>query len=254
MMAKKEKSNLRPVIIAAVTAIFLMAVFGSIHRILAARLATPVDIPLISPEILEKLPFQMGEWTGTEVPLDEDIVRATDTDAHISRNYSRYNASEQVWLYVAYGTRGRDLMPHRPEVCYTGAGWTLNTRNSMEMLLSDGMKLQCTVFQFSRGTLNKKKLAVLHYYIIDGQYCRDVSLLRSNVWRGSGTVDYIAQVQIVTALRGDLTADSAVKTISAFAVESASSISKLFENAQDVESSDIKNSHTNNIFGVTGND
>jgi len=243
MMAKKEKSNLRGVIVAAITAIFLMAVFGSIHRILAARLATPVDIPLISPETLEKLPFQMGEWTGQEVALDEDIVRATDTDAHISRNYSRYNASEQVWLYVAYGTRARDLMPHRPEVCYTGSGWTLMSRDSMEIPLSDGMKLQCTIFQFYRGTLNKKKLAVLHYYIVDGQYCRDVSLLRSNVWRGSGTVDYVAQVQVVTAIRGDLTVESAVKTISAFAVESASLISKLFEKAQESISSDTNNSH-----------
>ena len=254
MMAKKEKSNLRPVMVAAVTAIFMMAVFGAVHRILAARLATSVDIPLISPEALEKLPFQMGEWTGQDVELDEDVVRATDTDAHISRNYSRYNASEQVWLYVAYGTRARDLMPHRPEVCYTGSGWTLITRSSMEMLLGDGMKLQCTVFRFSRGTLNKKKLAVLHYYIVDGQYCRDVSLLRSNAWRGSGTVDYVAQVQVVTAVRGDLTDESALKKITAFAVESASSISKLFENAQDSISSDTNNSHDNNIFGVNGND
>lgn len=253
-MANKEKSNLRGVIAAAITAIFLMAVFGAVHRILAAKLATSVDIPLIPSETLEKLPLQLGEWTGKEVELDDDIIRATDTDAHISRSYSRYNALENIWLYVAYGTRARDLMPHRPEVCYTGSGWTLMTRGSRELLLNDGTKLECTIFQFSRGTLNKKKLAVLHYYIVDGQYCRDVSLLRSNVWRGSGTVNYVAQVQVVTAIRGDLTIDSAVKMISTFAVESAPSISELFRNAQDSLGTDANDSHDNNTFGETVND
>ncbi len=253
-MTKNNKSNRKPVIVAAVTAIFLMLFFGTMHRILSARLSAPIDAPSIPPDALEKLPMQIGEWTGQEVPLDEAIVRATDTDAHVSRNYSRYNASEQVWLYISYGMRARDLMPHRPEVCYTGSGWTIINRRSIELPLSDGMKLQCNEFQFSRGALNKEKIAVLDYYIIDGQYCRDVSLLRSKVWRGSGKVRYVAQVQIATSIGANLTADSVSNVISAFAVESAPSISRLFESIEEGKHSDTNNSHTKNIFGVTEND
>jgi EpsI family protein len=222
------------------------------YRVLAARLEAPVNTTPISPSALERLPLQIGGWTGQKVPLDEAIVRATDTEAHINRRYSRHNASENISLYIAYGVRARDLMPHRPEVCYTGAGWTLIDKRSMELPLSDGMELPCMALQFSRGTLNTKKTVLLNYYIVDGQYCRDVSLLRSKAWRGSGTVRYVAQIQIAASATSNLTADSAARIISDFAVESASSISRLFESPEEDRYSDKGRFDVNNMFGGTG--
>jgi EpsI family protein len=251
-MTKNDKPNQRPVIVAAVVAGFLMLISSAAYHVLAARLAAPVNTTSLAPAALEKLPMQIGDWTGQNVPLEEAIVRATDTEAYINRRYLRHNALEYISLYVAYGVRARDLMPHRPEVCYTGAGWTLVDRRSMELPLSDGMKLPCSVFQFSRGTLNTKKVAVLDYYIVDGQYCRDVSLLRSKAWRGSGTVGYVAQVQIVASITANLTADSAERLVRAFAVESASSVSRLFESAEESRRSDKGRFNDNHMFGGTG--
>jgi len=71
------------------------------------------------------------------VPLDEAIIKATNTDAHINRSYSRNNSLEFVSLYIATGVKARDLMPHQPEVCYTGAGWTRTDKSSKELPLSD---------------------------------------------------------------------------------------------------------------------
>jgi EpsI family protein len=247
-MTKSDKSNRQPVIVAAVVASFLILVYSAAYRVLAARLEAPVNTTPISPAALERLPLQIGDWMGREVPLDEAIVRATDTDAHINRSYSRNNASQYISLYIASGVKARDLMPHRPEVCYTGAGWTLVERDSKELPLSDGMKLPCNVLQFSHGILNAKKVVVLDYYIVDGQYCRDVSLLRSKAWRGSGAVRYVAQVQIVTSITSYLTADTATKIVSDFAIESASSIFRLFESAEEDQRSDKVSFDDNNIF------
>ncbi len=251
-MTKNDNPNQRPVIVAAVVAGFLMLVYSTAYRVLAARLAAPVNTTLLSPAALERLPMQIGDWAGQNVPLDEAIVRATDTDAHINRRYSQYNASEYIQLYIAYGVRARDLMPHRPEVCYTGAGWTLIDKHFTELPLSDGMELPCSVFQFSRDTLNTKKIVVLAYYIVDEQYCRDVSLLRSKAWRGSGTVRYVAQVQIVASTTSNLTADSAARIVCAFAVESAPSISRLFESAEESRQSDKARFNDNHMFEGTG--
>ena len=228
-MTKSDNLNRRPLIIATIAASSIMLSFGIGYRVLAARLAAPVDTIPLSPEALARLPLQIGDWTGREVPLDEAIVQATDTDAHINRSYSRQNAPESVLLYIAYGVRVRDLMPHRPEVCYTGAGWTLIDRRSTELALTDEMKLPCNVLQFSRGSLNKQRVVVLDYYIVDGQYCDDVSDFRFKAWGGSGTVGHVAQVQIVASVAPNLPADSAGRSVSAFAAESASSISSLFE-------------------------
>jgi EpsI family protein len=251
-MTKHDNPNRQPVIVAAVVAGFLMLAYGAAYRVLAARLAAPVNTIPMPPGALERLPLQIGGWTGQNVPLDEAIVLATDTEAHINRRYLRHNSSEYVLLYVAYGVRARDLMPHRPEVCYTGAGWTLTDKSSMELPLSDGMKLPCSVFQFSRGTLNTKKTVVLNYYIVDRQYCSNVSLLRSKAWLGSGTVRSVAQVQIVASVTANLTADLAARIVYAFAVESAPSISRLFESTKESRRSDRGRPNADRMFGGTG--
>lgn len=234
-MTKHDIPNRQSVIVAATAASFLMLVFGIGYRVLAARLAAPVNTAPIDPAVVEQFPMQIGGWTGREVPLDEAIVRATDTDAHLNRRYSRHSGMESVLLYVACGVKARDLMPHRPEVCYTGSGWTLMDRRSVNLPLSDGIELPCNLMQFARGALNTEKVMVLYYYIVDGKYSRDVSLLRSKAWRGSGTVGYVAQVQVVVPITAMLTADSAQRTVSDFAGESASLIARLFEGAEGNE-------------------
>ena len=156
-MTKNGNPNGKSFIIAAAVAGIIIIIFSTAYHLLAARLEAPVNTTSLSPAALERLPLQIGGWTGKEAPLDEVVVRATDTDAYVSRIYSRHNASEYISLYIAYGVRARDLMPHRPEVCYIGAGWTLIDKRTMELPLSDEMELPCNVLQFSRGTLNKMK-------------------------------------------------------------------------------------------------
>lgn len=243
-MTKNNSPNSKSVMIAAAAAAFVIIVSSTAYHVLAARLEGPISTTLLSTAELKRLPLEIGDWVGKEAPLDEEIVRATDTDAYLNRIYSRHNASEYVSLYIAYGGRARDLMPHRPEVCYTGAGWTLMDRSTMQLPLSGGMELPCNILQFSRGTLNKTKAIVLNYYIVDGQYCRDVSLLRSKAWRGSGTVRYVAQVQIVASTTSKIVCD--------FAVESALSIFELFESKEEELHSDRDLFDANNMFEGTG--
>jgi EpsI family protein len=197
--------------------------------------------------------MQIGSWTGEEVPLDEAIAEATDADAHISRQYSHQNGLESVSLYVAWGAYW-EMMYHRPEVCYPAHGWTLADRHSMELKISNGTKLPCNVFRFSRGELDKREKVVLYYVIADGRTYRDVSLLRSRIWGVFATVDQMAQVQIVASLEGTLTTDSMVRIVSNFAVESASSIARLFEDAAEDRHSDEEQSDANTVYEGTESD
>ncbi len=223
-----DNANRRLVVVAAIAASLLILIFDLTYRVLVAPLEFFVNKTPIDPAALERFPLQIGGWTGQDVPVDEAIVDATGTDAYINRRYSRSGGLESVLLYVASGVAARALVSHRPEVCHVAAGWTLVDHRSMELPLNDGIKLPCSVFQFSRGGFNTGKRTVLCFYIVEGQYCGDVSLLRSKAWRGSGTVRYAAQVQIVASSES-LTADSATRLVSAFAVDSASSIARLFE-------------------------
>ena len=236
-MMGDSNAGRKPMIAAAVAVGLVLLAYGLSYRVLAAHLAAPGNSVPFDQAAVQRLPMQIGDWTGAEAPLNEDVVRATDTDAHLSRRYSR-NGLGGVSLYIACGVRARDLLSHRPEVCYTGAGWTVMSRAALDLSLADGVQLPCSVFQFSRGALSTEKVIVLYYYIVDGQYCGDVSLLRSKAWLGSGTVRYVAQVQVVSPVTVAVASDPPDKLVCAFAVESAPWITRLFEESTEGESTE----------------
>lgn len=235
----KKDDQVKPSLLAVATTLAAVLVFlyGLGYRILAKQLTAPVHTAPMTQATLAQLPLQISNWRGRDLELNEDLIRATDTDAHVSRQYSRHGTLESVWLWIASGVRARDLMPHRPEVCYTGNGWTVRERKVVELPLDDDGELSCNVYLFSRGGFHTERILVLYYYLVDGVYCQDVSLLRSQAWRGSGTVNYVAQVQVVINVPSIMTVDSAQKTAMDFARDSAAMIVGLFkERMSDTDS------------------
>ncbi|MDT8301695.1 MAG: exosortase-associated EpsI family protein [Sedimentisphaerales bacterium] len=231
MLSETPKNG--PVIAAIIAADILLLAFGFLYNSLASRLGQSNPVIPIDQEIVNQLPLEIGDWTGQDVPLDAIIIRATGTDAHLYRRYSRHQGLESVLLYIACGVSARSLAAHRPEVCYVAAGQTLINRRSTELPLSTGLMLPCSVFDFSHGGLSTDQTIVLDYFIVDGRYCGDYSLLASRAWRGSDTIAYATQVQVVASSTGTLTADSATKIIYNFAVDSAAAIAGLFERIQE---------------------
>jgi len=135
-----------------------------------------------------------------------------------------------VQLWIAYGVRARDLMPHRPEVCYPGNGYTLEDTRPVELPIGGGQQLECRTYQFSRSGLGAGPMTVLNNYIVDGQYSPDVTLLRSKALGGSAGIRYMAQVQIV-ASGGGAASGAASRSVQAFAVDSAEAIRGLMPDA-----------------------
>ena len=231
---KSDNANRRLVVVDVIAASFLMLIFGLMHRALVAQLVIFENNTPIDPTTLERFPLQIGGWTGQDIPVDESLVDAAGADAHICRRYSRSGALESVSLYVACGVKA---LGHRPPACYLASGWLLVDLRSMELLLDDGTMLPCSIFQFFHGSgLDTKKVTILYYLIADGQYFSHASLSILQAERGIRAVGYIAQVQIITSMES-LTTDSATRLVSAFAVDSALSIARLFEALEEERSS-----------------
>mgnify|MGYP001319134953 FL=1 len=225
-MTEKNLSSSRRATVAAAVAGGLMLLFGLGYRAVEAKMAAPVNTTPVSQDSLDRLPLEIGGWTGRDTPVDANIIEATDTDAHVSRQYVSNTGFGAVSLWIASGVRARDLMPHRPEVCYVGSGYTLVKREAPDLPLDDGGVLPCNAMQFSRGVLNSNRVFVLYYYLVDGQYCRDVSEWRYKLlWTRIG---YIAQVQVVVGIAETAPAEAAMRSAGDFAVRSAPLIAALF--------------------------
>jgi EpsI family protein len=181
---------------AGLIAVGLLLLSGGANRF-AAQYLSGVEATVRLPRgTLAALPLRLGEWTGRDVPLDDRVIQATDTDDHVHRVYVREDGGPAVTLFLAYGVRMRDLLPHRPEVCYPSAGWTFEGSRALTFTASDGTSIPATLLRFRRGALDTDRMTVLNYYIIDGKPWADVSLLRSKAWGGRGETAYTAQVQI----------------------------------------------------------
>ena len=223
----------RPAMFAAIAASLLMLVGGLAYYAIAARLPVPKVAAPIAPDALERIPLQIANWSGEDIPIDEDIIIRTGTDAHINRRYSRGNGLESVLLYATSGADIGALIGHRPEVCYVGSGWAPVDCRSVELPLTDGTELPCSIFEFSRGGLRVQRVVVLNYFIADGQHCGNASATRSRAGYRLAEVRYITQVQIVASVKLNVSSDSAKRLVSDFAVDSALSITKLSDDIQN---------------------
>lgn len=235
-----DNLNRRSVIAAAMAASLLVLALGLIHRTLAARLLTPLSKTPIDSTALDGFPLQIHDWTGQDVPMDEAeiILNQINAEASINRRYLSDNGMGYVSLFIAATGTTLDLVGHPPEICNVVSGYSLIDQRFVELPIGDGTKLACRIVQFSRDAqldcdqLDCEKKAVLYYYVADGQFYGDRSQLRSRVRRGPNMVNCIAQVQITASSKKTLDADSMVRIVSDFAVDSGLSIADLFEHIQ----------------------
>lgn len=172
-----------------------MILCGVSYRVTDTRLNRAALAEPIPPGTLAPLPNQLGDWQGRDAPLDQAVLRAADVDDHLSRVYVNDRQAMAIGLFIAFGVRARDLTPHRPEICYPGAGWTLTEREVVSFVGDDG-PWRATAYSFLPGKVDEQPLIVLNFYVVDDQVCEDVSMLRSRAAQGQVGIRYMAQVQI----------------------------------------------------------
>ncbi|MFO0837836.1 MAG: exosortase-associated EpsI family protein [Phycisphaerae bacterium] len=184
---------------AAILAIALIALGGVSYRVLADRLNRVGQYLPLPKGSLSRVPAEIGGWIGIDVPLENAVIRRTDTDEHLNRLYRNASLGRELSIFVGYGARARDLWPHRPEVCYPGAGWTLRTSSLVEIAAEPGRVFPAKLHEFGRGGLDDRRILVLNYYVVDGVYAADPDVVREKVSQGASGVRYLAQVQLACA-------------------------------------------------------
>ena len=106
----------------AVTLVLLVSA-GVVHGVWTNRWGLPPDIEAAAAR-LQDVPATIGEWTSTEVPIDERQLILAEAVGHLSRRYVRpagNNTTETVHVMVLCGPTG-PMSVHPPTVCFTSAG------------------------------------------------------------------------------------------------------------------------------------
>ena len=133
----------------------------------AATLHLRGDVDRVPPsQPLRQLPEAIGSWTGTDIPLDDEVLQVLGHGSFLNRQYApaKVNgagggsgsgpavAAAPVGLFIGYfPTQRTGQAIHSPQNCLPGAGWvfessgvtTLTDRNGKtyrvgDYLISDG--------------------------------------------------------------------------------------------------------------------
>lgn len=225
---RRRAFSMRVVLAVLLGALILLG-SGFAYRSQADRLRHYAGSASLPPGTLSQLPLAIGGWTGRDMSMDTRVVEKTDADQLLNRIYDRAGTRQSVNLFVAYGVRFRDLLPHRPELCYPRAGWTLLDKKPLEIPLRSGRTLSCRILRFRQGGLASREIAVLNYYIINDQCWPDVEMLRRHAAGVEGETRYVAQVQIACDPFGMWA--EVEETLAGFAAEATPSVIDLLSQA-----------------------
>ncbi len=185
---------------------------------------------------LATLPMRIGEWTGRDVPLRDDLVRVAGADDSIHRRYVRAGTTDAVDVYLAHTSNPARMLGHEPDACYLAAGWGPMGSEPERLALVDGTELPCQLYRFRRGHPVPGQLIVLSYYIDSG---RPVARLQDDLrsrWRLPDPWDdsprYVAQVQISGTAHGSWHVERAEKAVRRFAAVAGGPIQALLSGGE----------------------
>jgi hypothetical protein len=68
------------------------------------------------------VPKKIGNWTGIDIPVEEDVQERSGAVNFVSRHYtnSENNHSVDLWLIIGHS---RDIIRHTPDICYATSGF-----------------------------------------------------------------------------------------------------------------------------------
>ncbi len=120
-LAPSPPAPRRPLVIESylVIALGLVCLAGP----LASRVAVVAPVELR--QSFDRFPMELGPWHGRLVYIDPEMVKATQSDAHLNAEFS-HPGQPPVTLWIAYYESQKKAggSVHSPKICLNGGGWT----------------------------------------------------------------------------------------------------------------------------------
>lgn len=186
----------------------LLVLSGVTYRVLAYRLERFAQDPVKLPVPLSLFPIHTGDWVGRDVPIPLNIQRVAGNDDFLNRLYINESANQWANLYIAYSAKPRNMLGHRPQVCYVGGGWVHDGTEQTEVVSAFGRRIPCLVHRFHTPAPEHKEVVVLNFYIANGQLTNDESSFSSVGWRtpniAGNAARYVTQIQISSVMESSI--------------------------------------------------
>jgi len=137
---------------------------------------------------LNAVPANFGDWTSTEDPIDEKVLKVAEATGNISRTYSNRKTGNVVSVLILCGPSG-PIGAHTPDVCYRGIGYEMaGDQEHRTLSLADGRKATYWTAAFQKQATGDNRLRVAWAWGTDGDWVASTSprsefVLRSALYK-----------------------------------------------------------------------
>ncbi|MBL9118657.1 MAG: exosortase-associated EpsI family protein [Phycisphaerae bacterium] len=189
-----------------------LAILLASPAVLARQSITAEDIQRQAAIVagMENVPFQIGTWVGSPVPIPTDQQEILHPNALLSRQYSKIGERGPgtiVTMLLVHCSDVRDMDGHWPLHCYPKSGWTKDA--DVKTIKVDGAGSLKHDFAWVRFTIadggsTPRVMTVFYTFILpDGRIETDMKAVSDRSKRKSDSSKGVAQFQFVFS--GDVT-------------------------------------------------
>ncbi|AMV27727.1 hypothetical protein VT84_25220 [Gemmata sp. SH-PL17] len=145
----------------------ILGAAGAVHGIQTDRWGTSPHLERAI-ERLPQVPPNVGDWNGTDVPLEANDMARAGIRGWAFRVYKNSQTREEVSVLLVCG-RGGPISVHTPDVCYAGAGYRqLADAATQEMKWDDGTTGTFRVARFGKPGIVPSQLEIYWTWSRDG--------------------------------------------------------------------------------------
>jgi len=148
---------------------------------------------------LKHFPINIYKWIGKDISMDYPIKEATGSNDYLLRLYKTENG-QWVHLYITYCSQPRNMLGHRPEVCFRASGWNILDEEKTTFTTTSGKTIPCIKYLFEKPVGLRDEFTVLNFYILNGRLTEDHKEFSGIKWRRLANpkeqVRYVTQIQI----------------------------------------------------------
>jgi EpsI family protein len=118
-------------------------------------------------EPLSQFPASINGWTGTDLPIDPDVLDVLGAGDFLSRVYFQNPQTKPVTLFIGYFPSQRTGQTiHSPKNCLPGAGWAFESSSYLDLTDVNGKPYQVGEYVIVNG---EARQFVIYWYQAHGR-------------------------------------------------------------------------------------
>lgn len=98
---------------------------------------------------ISRVPYQIGDWSGTDVDVPPAAIRLLHPNAILSRRYDNLATNQSVALLIVHCRDARDIAGHYPPVCYPANGWVQRYLHPMHLQVTPERSIDGAEYEFA---------------------------------------------------------------------------------------------------------